>query len=54
MFSEFIVLIIFEKSEVSLAKILHIDLILSGKSFIYINNKSEPNIHCGKPESIFL
>ena len=34
---------IFEKCEVSSAKILHTDIILSGKSFIYIKNKRGPN-----------
>ena len=34
---------IFEKSEVLSAKILHIDIILSDKSFIYIKKKRGPN-----------
>ena len=46
---------IFEKSEVSSAKILHMEVILSGKSFIYIKNKSGPHSDpCGTPEFIFL
>ena len=32
----------FEESEVSSAKILRMEVILSGKSFIYIKNKSGP------------
>ena len=54
-FWEFLVLRIFEKSEVSSAKIWHIDIISSGKSFIYIKNKREPNTDpWGTPEFIFL
>ena len=34
---------IFKKSEVLSAKILHIDIILSGKSFAYIKKKRGPN-----------
>ena len=46
---------IFEKSEVSSAKILHIDIIPSGESFIYIKNKRGPNTDpCGTLEFIFL
>ena len=45
----------FEKSEVSSAEILHIEVILLGKSFIYIKNKSGPNTDpCGTPEFYFL
>ena len=33
----------FDKREVSPAKILHIEVIPSGKSFVYIRNKSGPN-----------
>ena len=54
-FAEFTVLINFEKKELSSAKILHIDIIPSGKSFMYIKNKSGPNIDtCDTPEFIFL
>ena len=46
---------IFEKSEVSSAKILHIDIIPSGKSFIYIKDKRGPNTDpWGTPVFIFL
>ena len=34
---------VFENSKVSSAKILDIDIIPSGKSFIYIKSKREPN-----------
>ena len=34
---------IFGKSEVLSAKILHIDIMLFGKSFIYIKKKRGPN-----------
>ena len=45
----------FEKSEVSSAKILHMEVILSVKSFIHIKNKSGPNTDpCGTQEFIFL
>ena len=41
----------FEKSEVSSAKILHMEVIPSGKLFIYIKNKSGPNTDlCITPE----
>ena len=55
LFSEFFVLITFEKSEASLAKILHFNIIPSGNSFIYIKNKSGPNsVPFGTPEFICL
>ena len=45
----------FEKSEVSSAKILRMEVIPSGKSFIYIKNKSRPNTDpCSTAEFIFL
>ena len=54
-FWKFLVSMIFEKSEVLSAKILHIDIILSGKSFIYIKKKRGPNTDpWGTPEFIFL
>ena len=44
----------FEKTEVLLAKISHIDIKPSGKPFIYIKNKSGSKIDpCGTPEFIF-
>ena len=54
-FWEFLVSMIFEKSEVLSAKILHIDTILFGKLFIYIKNKRGPNTDpWGTPEFLFL
>ena len=54
-FWEFLVLMIFEKSEASSAMILHIDIIPSGNSFIYIKNKRGPNTDpWGTPEFIYL
>ena len=45
----------FEKSDISSANILHMEVITSGKSFIYIRNKSGPNTDpCGTPEFIFF
>ena len=45
----------FEKRDVSSAKILHIDIILSGISFIQIRNKRGPSTDpCGTQELIFL
>ena len=45
----------FEESEVSSAKILRMEVILSGKSFIYIKNKSGPYTGpCDTPEFVFL
>ena len=47
--------IIFEKSKTSSAKILHIDIIPSANSFIYIKDKRGPNTDpCGTPEFIFV
>ena len=44
-----------EKSEVSSAKMLHMEVIPSGNSFIYIKTKIGPNTDpCGTPEFIFL
>ena len=44
----------FEKSKVSSAKILHVEVIPSGNSFIYIKNKSGPSTdHCGTPVFLF-
>ena len=44
----------FEKSKVSSARILHVEVILSGNSFIYIKNKSGPSTdHCGTPVFLF-
>ena len=41
----------FEKRDVSSAKILQIDVIPSGKSFIQVRNKRGPNRdRCGTPE----
>ena len=46
---------IFEKSEVLSANILHIDIIPSGKSFIYIKDNRGPNTDpWGTPDFIFL
>lgn len=54
-FSEVVVLITFEESKISLAKILHIDIILAGKPFIYIKKQSASNTHpCDTPECIFI
>ena len=45
----------FEKREVSLAKISHIDVIPSGRSFMQIKNKRGPNTDTyGTPEFISL
>ena len=45
----------FEKREVSSAKILHIDVIPSGRSFMQIKNKRGPNADsCETPEFISL
>ena len=54
-FWEFLVSMIFEKIQVSSATILHIDIIPSGKSFIYIKNKRGPYTDPrGTPEFAFL
>ena len=43
------------KGEVSSAKILHSDVIPSGRSFMKTKNKRGPNTGpCGTPEFIFL
>ena len=45
----------FEKREVSSAKILHIEVNPSGRSFMEIKNNSGPSTNpCGSPEFIFL
>ena len=53
-FWEFLVSMIFEKSELSSAKILHIDIILSGKSFIYTKNKRGPNTDLWVYQNLFF
>ena len=46
---------IFEKNEVLSSKILHIDIILPDKSFIYIKNKRGPSADpCSTPEFIYF
>ena len=45
----------FQKRDALLAKILNIDVILSGRSFIQIRNKRGTNADsCGMPVLIFL
>ena len=45
----------FEKRDVSSANILHNEFIPSGRSFMYIKNKSGPSTDpCGIPDIIFL
>ena len=45
----------FDKSEVSSATILHMEVIPSGMSFIYTKNKNGPTTEpWGPPEFIFL
>ena len=54
MFRKFHESMTFEKSKVSSARILHVEVIPSGNSFIYIKNKSGPSTdHCGTPVFLF-